>query len=109
MRFIDKCAISAAACVSLVGTSLVTAAPAHAGPVGCSAIVLPDTPDFTGGSGVSTCAGGSGSHRVKVSCDRRYTTDVIRYGPWVGTSKESFAPCAGNETPRVAWVQTQGD
>lgn len=95
---------------ALMGGSLFFAAePASAYPQGCSSWYVQYSPAYSGGYGRSYCASGSGSHRVRVSCDRQYTSDVIRYGPWVGTGSYSTASCSSSETPRASWVQTQGD
>jgi hypothetical protein len=109
MKATGKLVKIAFASVSLVGGSVFLAAtPADAEPQDCSVMRGVYTPEYSGGYATSYCVWGTGSHRVRVSCDRRQTSDVIRYGPWVPAGSSSDVDCASYETPRAAWVQTRG-
>lgn len=109
MRVVRRSTVALLAGIAILGTNLVAAAPAQAFPQGCTAQFKAARPAYTGGFAVSMCNGGSGSHRVKVSCARRETTDVIRYGRWSGTREWSYRECGAHEKPVAAWVEKQGD
>jgi len=77
--------------VAGVAASLVPSTSALAAPNGCSA-------QYTGySSGAMVCNQGSGTYRVRISCDKPLAPDYNVYGPYVSIGNTSNASCnSGN-------------
>ncbi len=110
MRIFRKSVVVALMVSAAGGATVLVAAPAHASPQNCRAEFVyrnHETPLPIGAR--SVCDGGSGSHRIGVSCQRPGTNEVIRHGQWVGTLDHSYMFCDRGTSVAAAWVDKQGD
>ncbi len=104
MRAIQKTAVMLFSTAALYsGVAVVTAPTAAAYPQDCSA-------GTSSNSGWSYCRYGSGSHRVRVTCNNNLGSIYYRWGGWVGTGSYSTRACDSvYHKATGALVEKQGD
>jgi hypothetical protein len=83
-----------------LGGAFIAVQPAQAVPTGC------ETPLIRSNWARSYCDGGTGYHRLRVTCVNHTGATYVVYSPWKGVAQYGYANCNPGSTPRTNWGDT---